>query len=799
MSARWKKSFADVTRRKGRTFMVVMGIFIGIFGLTIINFTQATISNASAYSAGSAANSPDVALAVDRLVPELAVSLAAVDNVQALQMQAEIDTSWNVPSAAHGGYSMDILSFPDLQHVAITPFQLTSGRYPGAGEIVLEYGDQQLSSIAIGDTVTVNISQDATTTLKVVGFTRTEGLTSPVATQTARGYVSMDGFQQAFGSAVSAKPGPTLSHSVAFKVKNTKLENETATEVANVLKANGVTVTGVSYPTPFNTAFLIAINGVFTLLRLLAILAVLLSSMLILNTIITLVAEQTQIIGTMKAMGGTRSTILRGYLVSVVLYSMLGTLPGIALGLVSGYPLTTALVSSLDLGPFSVDPWIVFLSLGVGFGVPLLAAFVPLWVGTSITVREAFAGYGISSGQSRRRVHGSGERLGLLSQTTWLGLRGVFRRRGRAILTLLTLTLAGATFLTVQCASASTNRMIADITGSSHYDVEANVPPNGTQAQTLITQIQALANVKHVETETEIEHDGLTTRWGSVDSKGYQVDTRIYQPPILSGRWFTADDTNAVLINESFARVSGLQVGQTLLVANLTLKVIGIVHQPQRGLIGVGALVTTNSTIDQLGAANPNLSVVTNLLVQARNNSTPALVTLVNQIDQFYPNGGSGQSVGGNSLVEMHQTQIAQQQQNFYVFYALLYSVALIVGSVGILGLANALAASVLERKREIGMLRSLGGSSWRVAQIFWVEGMSLGGIALVLAALVGIPMAYGFVQLMGELFLQVDFLLDPSALIVMVIAVLLIATLASIIPAFRASQLRIADMLRYE
>ena len=392
MSARWKKSFADVTKRKGRTFMVVMGIFIGIFGLTIINFTQATISNASAYSAGSAANCPDVALAVDKLVPELAVSLAAVDNVQALQMQAEIDTSWNVPSAAHGGYGMDILSFPDLQHVAITPFQLTSGRYPGAGEIVLEYGDQQLSSIAIGDTVTVNISQDATTTLKVVGFTRTEGLDSPIATQTARGYVSMDGFQQAFGSAVSSRPGPTLSHSVAFKVKNTKLESATATEVANVLKANGVTVTGVSYPTPFNTAFLNAINGVFTLLRLLALLAVLLSSILILNTIITLVAEQTQIMGTMKVMGGTRSMILRGYLVSVLLYSVLGTLPGIALGLVLGYPLTTALANLLDLGPFSVDPWIVFLSLGVGFGVPLLAAFGPLWVGTSITGARGLRG-----------------------------------------------------------------------------------------------------------------------------------------------------------------------------------------------------------------------------------------------------------------------------------------------------------------------------------------------------------------------------------------------------------------------
>ncbi|BCL84711.1 hypothetical protein ccbrp13_71760 [Ktedonobacteria bacterium brp13] len=797
MSARRKKSFADVTRRKGRTFMVVMGIFIGVFGLTVINFTQATIFNAYAYSMGSAANYPDVDVAVDKLVPALTSELSVVDNVQALQMQAEINTSWNVASAPQGGFGMDILSFPDLHQVAITPFQLTSGRYPGVGEIVLEYGDQQLQRIAIGDTVTVNTSQDATTTLKVVGFARTQGLASPVSTQTARGYVSMDGFQQAFGATVSSQIGPQLRYAVAFKVKNTKLESSTATAVAAVLKANGVAVKGISYPTPFNTALLTVLGGVFTLLRLLAMLAVLLSGMLILNTILTLVTEQTPMIGTMKALGGTRGTILRGYLVSVWIYSILGTLPGIALGLVLGYPLGSILVNDIDLGPFSVDPWIVILSLGVGFGVPLLAAFIPLWVGTRITVREAFAGYGITSGQSRRRVRSSGERMGLLSQTTWLGLRGVFRRRGRAILTLLTLTLAGATFLTVQTTSASTNQMIADITANSHYDVQADVPPDGTQAQTLSSQIQALTNVKRVETATEVQ--GLTTQWGKVDMKGFQVDTQIYQPTLLSGRWFTANDTNAVLINERFAQTSGLQVGQTLLVSNLTLTVIGIVHQPQQDLQRVGELNTTNDVSNLLGTSDTNLGIVTELLVQARDNSAADLVTLVNQIDQFYPNNGPGQSIGGSGPVMTHQALVAQQQQGFYVFYALLYSVALIVGSVGILGLANALAASVLERKREIGMVRSMGGSAFRVAQIFWVEGMSLGGIALLLGALVGIPMAYGFVQLMGKLFLQVDFLLDASALIVMVVAVLLIATLASIIPAFRASQLRIADMLRYE
>src|SRR5258708_14258997 len=276
---------------------------------------------------GSGANYTGVDVAVDKLVPALTSSLAAVDNVQALQMQAEIDTGWNVSSAPHGGFGMDILSFPDMQQVAITPFQLTSGRYPGVGEIVLEYGDQQLQSIAIGDTVTVNTSPDATTTLKVVGFARTQGLASPVSTRTGRGYVSMDGFQQAFGATVSSQIGPQLSYAVAFKVKNTQLESSTATAVAAVLKANGVTVKGISYPTPFIPALLSPLNALFTLFGFVAMLAVLLSSMLILNTIIALVAEQTQIMGTMKTLGGTRGTILCGYLVSVWFYSILGTLP----------------------------------------------------------------------------------------------------------------------------------------------------------------------------------------------------------------------------------------------------------------------------------------------------------------------------------------------------------------------------------------------------------------------------------------------------------------------------------------
>src|SRR5258708_2080338 len=102
--------------------------------------------------------------------------------------------------------------------------------------------------------------------------------------------------------------------------------------------------------------------------------------------------------------------------------------------------------------------------------------------------------------------------------------------------------------------------------------------------------------------------------------------------------------------------------------------------------------------------------------------------------------GGQG---NGGQRARRRQQEVQFRQQSWLIFYALLYSVALIVGAVGILGLTNALAASVLERRREIGLLRAMGASSFRVARVFWVEGLALGGISWGLWALLGLPLAY--------------------------------------------------------
>src|SRR5262245_36213192 len=113
-SARLRKSLADVTRRKGRTLLVTLGIFIAVFGLTVINTAEDTLVAAYAYTRGYQATEPDFQVSVDRLDPALVPSLRAIANVKTVQYVSVLSACWQTGGAeCHVG--IDLLSAPDLQ------------------------------------------------------------------------------------------------------------------------------------------------------------------------------------------------------------------------------------------------------------------------------------------------------------------------------------------------------------------------------------------------------------------------------------------------------------------------------------------------------------------------------------------------------------------------------------------------------------------------------------------------------------------------------------------------------------
>jgi ABC-type antimicrobial peptide transport system permease subunit len=670
----------------------------------------------------------------------------------------------------------------------------------------MEYGDVAIQPIAIGDLVTIETAP-GTARLRVVGLVRTAGV-NPATTDNALGYMSDDALRSlpAFTNPITAPPlAPLRLQHISIKVDSITQVNATAHALGSLLQAHQVTVFGASFPEPL-TAQLQQVEGIFTLVRILAVLAVAMSGILLLNTVTTLVAEQTAIIGTMKALGGTRGTILRGYLLSVGLYSLLATAPGLALGIVGGAQLATALDQTIPLapGPLVISPGLVALSLAVGFGVPLLAALWPLWTGTRVSVHAALSAYGISSGSGSRLLVRLGGRLAWISQTTWLGLRSVFRKRARAALTLVMLTVAGTSFLVVQTTSASVNETVGSVWATIHADVEVYADEPYSQAR---AQIGTLPNVGRME---RFGVAGGQTPWGKLALWGFEPETQIYQYQLTGGRWLRTDDTNVVLLSDDVAARTGLRLGSRLTVTSLgghssmTWTVIGTLKEPVDSLGQIGAAVVPVTTLYEFEGTPAATAVdyTNKLLIQTKNRTPQAVNHLADQIDTIGTNlilSGALPRGGGLGPVFLVQDEALRHQRNFYVVYALLYAVALLIGGAGILGLASTLAASVIERQREIGLWRSMGATNWRVAQVFWVEGLALGGLAWCFGALLGLPLALAFVQALSRLVVPIDLIIDPLAFGIMLVAILGMVTLASVVPASRAARVRIVGLLRYE
>jgi putative ABC transport system permease protein len=358
------------------------------------------------------------------------------------------------------------------------------------------------------------------------------------------------------------------------------------------------------------------------------------------------------------------------------------------------------------------------------------------------------------------------------------------------MLTLTALMISGAAFLCVQTTTYSFNTLLNQVFSTYHADVFIGFP--NPQPYQKVQQV--LASVPGVETLEAGFQEDIQTQWGDGTLTGVEPDAHLYQKNLVAGRWFTANDQNAIVISTDAANKSGLKIGDTIAfhtaLYSARWNIIGMAVD-HNNPIGLGVLLATVSEVQAFEHLPSNFTQ--QVLIRSSSSAQPAIDTLAARIDDAFSKAGI------QAEVQTAQHQIERNQNQFQIIYALLYSVTAIIALVGAIGLFNTLAMSVLERRREIGILRSMGATGRKVAQVFWMEGISLGVMAWLIALAVGIPAAYGFVLLLGQLFLSVPFAFDPVSLGVMLAFIIIVATLASIAPVWGATHVKIAQTLRYE
>jgi putative ABC transport system permease protein len=157
-----------------------------------------------------------------------------------------------------------------------------------------------------------------------------------------------------------------------------------------------------------------------------------------------------------------------------------------------------------------------------------------------------------------------------------------------------------------------------------------------------------------------------------------------------------------------------------------------------------------------------------------------------------------GADVHSTQVLGQIKTQVTSQYRILVVFLLVMAGLTALVGGIGLMGMMS---INVLERSKEIGVMRAIGADTPAIVQIFWGESMVVSLVSFILAALLSWPLSEIMTWAVGMAFIHTPLYFSYAAhgLGLWLFIVLFIGTLASIAPALSAARLSVRESLSYE
>jgi len=792
---RWRKVLRDLLGNKTRTALVVLSIAVGVLAIGMIAGSNEIISRDMTKSF-DAVNAADATIYTDGFDDAFADSIRHVPGVR--DAQGRLTVTVRARLSPTDTRTLGLISIPDHGEARINRIVPISGAWPPEMKtIVLERASMAWFGLKDGDRITVETSDNKLRELRVVGSAYFMNLPPPSFAGEGYGFASLDTIQW-----LGADRQYNELQIVVDRSQMTKpYIEDVAARVRDRVEKSGRQVYYTYIPEPGRYPGADSVDAVMMLLGVLGVLSLLLSGFLVVNTISALLAEQTKQIGIVKAIGARTSQIAGMYLSMVLAYGTLALLVGVPLGIVASAAFTSYLANLLNIDVTTYMPSLSVFGTEavVGIAVPVFAGLWPVLAGVRITVREALNAEGIGTGVSG---HGLIDRvvtnIRVLPRPILISLRNTFRRKGRLALTLSTLTLGGAIFVAVLSVWQSTTKTLDDALAYFNYDVEVNLerPYRSEEIRAVLAQIPGVADAEILGGNyvRRVRPGPDKVEGNNVLMLALPANSKFIKPTLLAGRWLLPDDDNAVVVNTTFLDdESDVKLGDTVTfkinAKDTTWKVVGIV----RGVM-TGAAVYANQPY--YWHLTNNAGRGGTVWVVGANHDPTSQTELARALEaQFKANG---MSVQGTNTINTIRDRV---QAQFNIVVVLLLVMAVLLAMVGGLGLMGTMSLNVLERTREIGVMRAIGASNAVVRQIFVVEGVMIGVLSWLIGSLLAVPASKLLSDAVGMSFIQSPLSYEFSFFGAGLWLVLVtgIAALASILPARAASRLTIRDALAYE
>jgi putative ABC transport system permease protein len=273
---------------------------------------------------------------------------------------------------------------------------------------------------------------------------------------------------------------------------------------------------------------------------------------------------------------------------------------------------------------------------------------------------------------------------------------------------------------------------------------------------------------------------------------GLPPDTTFISPQTIEGRWLTPGEKSAVVVNTDVVKDEHLAVGDpvTLKIRGVdrTFKIVGVARGQMMGSVFFADVSYLDGILSLQGS-------ITRLMARTSSHSMADQDATGDRLERRFTDLGL--------LVTGVQGQARQSEalsNELGILVTFLVIMAVILAIVGVIGLIGTMIINVLESTREIGVMRAVGASHGSIFRVFVTEGFVIGLISWAAGVVLSFPMSWALVMLLqSAIGLPLTYAFSWQAVGLWLVIVSAISAAASLLPAYRASQVSVRDAIAYE
>ena len=809
MKPRWQKVFHDLIDNKGRTLLVVFSIAVGVFSIGVIAGAYQIISNdmSISYSANHPAN---IEMRMSNFDEDTLASIRNQNEVQDAEARRVFNIRVRV-SGTEKWTTLDLNALNDFEKNTINLLTPIEGEMiPGKREVLLEQTALQRVDVGVGDLLEFQLPDGSVKTLPVVGIVQDTASAAGDFLASPSAYINTQTLQYLGHPKLYNRAYVTVSGDG----DNIFYIRDLGAELKNKVEKSDVTVIRSRFSKTHEHPLADTLNAVLGILMALGVLIVFLSSSLIANTLSALLNQHLRYIGIIKLVGGQRRQVFNMYLALIIAFGILALLIAVPLGGQGAYGLAYFLAGELNFNllGYRIVPMALLVQVAVGLLVPLIAGLAPVLNGSRITVLRALSG-GLAEEQSQ--ASGSEKRLpwfdwmqvkvmriltarGIhIPRPFVISLRNTFRRKSRLVLTLFTLTMGGAIFIAVFNVRVTLHDYIGQIGKYFVADVSLDFdqPYRLREIEQIAMQVDGIQRVEGWQFISGELLDENGEVFENINVFGPPADSDLVDPIMVAGRWIRTEDVRKLAVSEGALEyfpdlVPGDMLNLKIEGREEVWEVIGIFQFVDREGVLAYAPYQYVSQMNNLANRSFSFRLVTAQHDRSYQNAK------AEELDKYFRDQGFKVRVAQAGRASLDSA--VESLDTLVVFLLIMAILTAIVGSMGLTG---TMGMNVLERTREIGIMRAIGADDRAVMRTVIAEGMVIGIISFVLAVILSIPFTYLLSTIVSLAVFQspIDVVFTYTGYAIWLGLVLALSIIASILPARNAARLTIREVLAYE